>query len=245
MKTHIINSFAAMTLASFLLVGCAGSEQTTDATATENTNMSETATMGGNTSTATSTAKRDGLEVLVVKEEVVIPVGTVSVTALAIENPIPIDEMFEDVEDTEQLDVLALARTSPNLSTFVKLIEIAKLEDDIQRQEDVTLFAFTNEAFGNMPKDRLDALAAADNTAVLSALLQAHILTSDVSATQLRDNDQIRMTDDSYIPIESGMNGSNISIGGAQIVKSDVEASNGRIHVIDSVILPSKAIRQD
>jgi uncharacterized surface protein with fasciclin (FAS1) repeats len=242
MKTKIINPFAAMTLASFLMIGCAGSDQTTDATATEDTNMSETTTMAGNAPTA---EKGSGLEVLVIKEEVVIPVGTVSVATLAIENPIPIDEMFEDIEDTEQLDVLALAKSSPNLSTFVKLIEHAKLEDDIQGQEHVTLFAFTNEAFGNMPKDRLDALAAADNTALLSALLQAHILTSDVSSTQLRGNNQIRMTDNSYIPVETGMNGTNISIGGSQIVKSDIEASNGRIHVVDSVILPSKAVQQD
>ncbi|GEO03745.1 hypothetical protein AAE02nite_14090 [Adhaeribacter aerolatus] len=200
-------------------------------------NRSETATMGG------LAAENQGkqLDVLVVKEQVLVPVATLSVTALAMENPEDINDMFDKVDDTEKYDVLTLARKSPNLSTFVKLLEQANLADDIQRVEHVTLFAPTNEAFARMPKDKLKTLLSSENTALLSTMLQSHIIASDVSSGALRDNSRIRVTDNSYIPIgQPGTSGTNVTVGGAELVKSDIEAANGRIHVIDKVLLPSE-----
>ena len=238
MKRNILNPVVVMALASFTFTGCASSTEVTDATAMEETTISETATMAGNA----VASNENELEVLVIEEKVVVPVATVDVTALAMSNVEEIDEMFDDIDDTEAYDVLALARTSPNLSTFVKLIEQANLVNDLQRVDQVTLFAPTNEAFARMPQDKLKALVTAESPAALSRMLQAHIVASDVASTQLTTNTRIRVTEDSYIPVETAAAGTSITVGGANLVKNDVKASNGRIHVIDSVILPSENI---
>lgn len=228
-----------MSLASVGVFGCAGSNQNTGSGTTGSMSRSENVTAGG------KTQEGKQLDVLVVEEQLMVPVATLSVTALTMENPIKVKHMFKDIKDTEQYDVLALAKTSPNLSTFVKLIEQANLADDLQRVENATLFAPTNEAFAKMPKDKLMSMLAPENTAMLSRTLQAHIIASDVSSSQLRSNTRIRISENEFIPIESTGNVRNIRVGGAQVLKSDIEASNGRIHVVDSVIMPGEDFRQD
>ena len=103
-------------------------------------------------------------------------------TAITRHNPIKINKMFGEIEDTKTYDVLELARTSPNLSTFVELVERANLVDDLQRLDSVTLFAPTNEAFAKVPQAKLDALLDPDNKALLSRMLQTHVVASDVAS---------------------------------------------------------------
>ena len=239
MMKNILKPVAVMTLSTFVLSGCASSAETTDATAMEQeATYSETERMAG------STTDEEGqiLDVLVVEEKAMVPVGTIAVTALALENPVPIDDMFDDIDDTEQYTVMELARKTPNLSTFVKRIEQAGLENDLERLDKMTFFAPTNEAFAKIPEDKLAKLLLTDNSAVLSAMIQAHILPSEVGSGQLQSNTRIRMTDQSYLPVSTDNSGTITSVGNAQLIKTDVEASNGRIHVLDSVIMPSAVV---
>ncbi len=226
-----------MTFASFTMFGCASSDST-DTTAMDST-MSESATMAGRVD------ESEDVDALIVEEKVVVPIATLSVTALSMENTIEVDDMFEDIDDTEQYDVMSLARTSPNLSTFVKLVEQAELEEGIEHLEKVTLFAPTNEAFAKMPKAELESLLMPENKAMLSRMLQAHFLPSEVSSLRLADNDRIRISEDSYIPISTDAAGTSATVGGARLIKSDIEASNGRIHIIDNVIVLSQDVRKE
>lgn len=228
MKKILLKPLAIMTFSAFTIYGCASSDQATDSA------MSDTAVSGG-----------QEVETLVVEEQVVVPIATLSVTALPMENTMEIGEMFEDIDDTEKYDVLALAKTSPNLSTFVKLVEQADLVSDMQRVEKLTLFAPTNEAFAQIPREKLETLLMPGNKALLSRMLQAHILPSVASTLQIKENDRIQMTEDSYIPINTEMAGTVLYVGGAQVIKGDIEASNGMIHVVNKVILPSEDVRED
>lgn len=167
--------------------------------------------------------------------------ASISMDALSMENPVSVDEMFADIDDTEQYDVLELARMNPNLSTFVSLVEQSGLESDLSRLGKFTLLAPTNEAFSKVDHDKLETLLNADNKAVLKSVLQAHVLPNEVTSAQFQNNSQIQVGENSYIPVEVGVNNTNIRIGGAQVVKANVEASNGVIHVIDNVILPENA----
>ena len=163
-------------------------------------------------------------------------------TAITMHNPVKINKMFGEIKDTKTYDVLELARTSPNLSTFVELIERANLVDDLQRLDSVTLFAPTNEAFAKVPQAKLDALLDPENKALLSRMLQTHVLAAEVPSALLNSNTRIRVTSNSYIPVKDTKAGT--AVGGAWLVKPDVKAANGRIHVIDSVILPSENLQQ-
>jgi uncharacterized surface protein with fasciclin (FAS1) repeats len=235
---NILKPIAVMTLSAFVMYGCAGSRETTDATAMADATYSETERMAG----IASDAEGEIWDVLVVEETAVVPVGTIAATALLMENPVEIDDMFEDIEETEQFTALELARKTPNLSTFVTLIEQAGLEDDLERLDQMTFFAPTNEAFAKLPKDKLSKLLLTENRPLLSAMMQAHILPSEVVSGQLQSNVRIRMTDQSYLPVGTDHAGTITTVGNAQLIKSDVRASNGRIHVLDSVILPSAVV---
>lgn len=234
-KTIIPVAFAAA-----MLFGCASSNDTMDdTTAMDETTMSETQSMAG------SVSDEETVETLVVEEEVVVPIATLSVTTLPMENTVDVGDMFDDIEDTEQFDIMALARKSPNLTTFVKLMEQANLVGDLERVGELTLFAPTNEAFSKVDKAKLESLLAPENKALLMKVLQAHVLPSKVSSAQFNTSQRIQMSEDSYIPVDVSMSGTMITVGGATIVKNNIEASNGMIHVVDNVILPSEVAVED
>ncbi|WP_276499170.1 fasciclin domain-containing protein [Pontibacter litorisediminis] len=234
MKKRII---VPMALAATMLFGfgCASSNDTmnNDTSAMDSDmSMSETQTMAGNEPDA-----------VVVEESVVAvqPIATISSTTLSMENTTPLDDMFENVDDTEQYDVMELAKMEPNLSTFVTLVEQSGLQSDLDRLDEYTVLAPTNEAFAKLPKDKLETLLMSENRAVLKSILQAHILPNEIASTQFENNSRIQVGEDSYIPVSVGVNNTNITVGGAQLVKTNIEASNGVIHVIDNVILPRNA----
>lgn len=215
-------------LAAAMLFGCATSNDSMqDTTAMDDDmTMSETQTMAGDTETTYD------------YDVVADPSDTFTEIFSNTTDTEDYNDMFSDIDDTEQYDALTLAKKSPNLSTFVTLIEKAELVDDLERVEKFTLFAPTNAAFAKLPKEKLEMLLMPDNKAKLMQVLQAHVLPTEVSSLQLQNNTRIQMSNDSYIPVESGMNGTDIRIGGAQVVRSNIEASNGTIHVLDSVIMP-------
>lgn len=240
MNNKFLKPFGIMTLAAFTFYGCASSNDgMNDTTAMDGTTMSETTTMAGNSE------DNQGVDVLVVEEQVVVPIATLSVTALPMENTVEINKMFKDIDDTEKHDAYSLLKTSPNLTTFVMLIDQAGLKEGLMRLEEKTIFAPTNEAFSKIPKDKLETLLMPENQALLSRMLQAHVLPSEVTAAQLESNTRIQMSENSYIPVERTLNGTVTRVGGAQIIVPNVEASNGRIHVIDGVILPSEDTREE
>ncbi|WP_162055608.1 fasciclin domain-containing protein [Pontibacter pamirensis] len=230
-KTILPMAFAAV-----MMFGCAGSDTTVDDTTAMDTSatMSETQSMAG---TATDT-EANAMRSLVIEREIVAPLATIELATLPLENPVEISEMFEDIDDTEQYRIMDLARKSPNLTTFVKLIEYANLEADIERLNDVTLFAPTNEAFAQMDRQKLEMLLMPENQAQLMMLLQAHVLPSKVSTLQFNTTQRIEYTEERYIPVDVTLNGTNVLIGGSNIVQGNVESANGFIHVMDSVIQP-------
>lgn len=240
MKKKIMKPLAAIALVAFTMTGCASSNDTVDDTTAMDTTMSETQDMSGTTEsspTANNAATTPYSYDIVVMAD---PSDTFESIFTNTDDPVEYDEMFEDIEDTEAHDVLALARTNPNLSTFVKLIEITNLEDDLQRIEGFTVFAPTNEAFAKIPRAKLEMLLMPGNKAILSRLLQAHVLPSEVYASQLTSSHIIELSEDRHIPIDVSMGGSMVTVGGATILRPNIEAKNGMIHVVDRVIVPTE-----
>ncbi|TPE43639.1 fasciclin domain-containing protein [Pontibacter mangrovi] len=238
-----------MALAATMLFGCASSNESmnNDATAMDSDmSMSETQTMAGTTSDMEATDDRSSNSSMNTDNTADMNtagnMGAASATAVAnltLENTGTVEDMFENIGNTEQYDVLSLAKQEPNLSTFVQLVEQAGLTSDIQRLDNVTIFAPTNEAFASIPQDKLESLLQPENKAQLMQVLQMHVLPQDVASAQLQNNTRIELTENSYIPVSVGMNNTMVTVGGAEIVRSDIEASNGRIHVIDGLIMPS------
>ena len=149
------------------------------------------------------------------------------------------EDMFENVENTEQYGVLDLARMNPELSTFVEFVEMSGLAPSFEVAGPITVFVPTNEAFRSLSQERLNQLRDPQNRTELVKIIQRHILPSEVASAQFNTTQIIETQGENEIPVDTEMNGTVIRIGGAQIVKSDVEASNGMLHVVNGIIEPS------
>lgn len=154
------------------------------------------------------------------------------------------DETSENMSDDEMAaavgDVTVLASERDDLSTLVAAIEAAGLLETLQGDGPFTIFAPTNDAFeaylGEMGMTIEDAVA---DTAALSALLTNHVVSAADDSAMVAG-----MVDNPFVSLAGNelpvtVDGDTITIGGAEIVEADIFATNGVIHVIDTVLAPN------
>lgn len=149
------------------------------------------------------------------------------------------DEMFVELGNTRQFDIMALANSNQNLTTFVTLTEKAEITDVLKSNGPFTVFIPTNAAFDHLSKKELDELLEPENKVKLIKILQAHILPNKVYAADFRDAQRIKTSDNKVINVEVSTD-KTVTIGGAQIVRPNVEVSNGVVHIVDDVITASE-----
>lgn len=223
------------------LFGCAGSTEVADNTGLEPTEVvvTETEVVAGETP--------DGTTVVMTDTDVVADTTLMTPTRENVANTaVDYEDMFESIDNTEQYDLLALARTNPNLSTFVELVELSGLAPSLQAAEPVTLFAPTNAAFNALSKEQLAELISPANKTKLIEFIKLHTLPSEVSSTLFKESSYIdRGAGEENIPVRLEYNGTTVYVGGAQLVATDIEASNGILHVVDGVITTSEQAGPD
>lgn len=232
-----LKPLAIATFASAALFGCASSNNST--AMDDNVNMSETQTMAGDTESM------ENADAVVVTTEISRPIATIPLASLSLVNEEELDEMFDEIDETEQYNFIELAQKSPNLSTFVQLVEAAGMTESLKRDGGYTVFAPTNEAFSKLSKQELEMLLLPENRSQLIDVLKVHVLPTEVGSLQLSSSHRIELSEDKYIPVRSQLNGTQMLIGGAALQVTDVEASNGLLHVVDNVILPSNYSRSE
>ena len=98
------------------------------------------------------------------------------------------------------------------------------------------MFAPTDEAFAKLPAGTLDDLLDPKNKAMLRRVLTYHVVAGKVLAADVVKVSSAKAVSGDSLPIQ--VNGSTVMAGQARIVKTDIAASNGVIHVIDTVLLP-------
>ena len=137
-------------------------------------------------------------------------------------------------EASAQPTIVEVAVANPDFSTLVDLVVAADLAETLSGEGPFTVFAPTNEAFAAVPEDVLAALAA--NPDALRTVLLYHVVVGAAVTSDMVEPGEVPMGDGSSAAISAVDGG--LMIDGANIVATDVEASNGVIHVIDRVILP-------
>jgi len=130
-------------------------------------------------------------------------------------------------------DIVDTAVAAGSFKTLVAAIQAAGLVDTLKGPGPFTVFAPTDEAFAKIPKADLDALIA--DKAKLTKVLTYHVVPGKVMASDVTKLKEAKTVEGQMVRIDSS---SGVKVNGANVVKADVEASNGVIHVIDSVILP-------
>lgn len=131
-------------------------------------------------------------------------------------------------------DIVEVAVAAGSFKTLVAAVQAANLVDVLKRPGPLTVLAPTDEAFAKIPKADLDALMK--DKAKLSAVLQYHVLTGNVGAADLKMMKDFGTVQGGRIQIS--VSGTTLKINNATIIKPDVQASNGVIHVIDTVLMP-------
>ena len=131
-------------------------------------------------------------------------------------------------------DLVEVAIAAGSFKTLVAAVQAANLVDVLKRPGPLTVLAPTDEAFAKIPKADLDALMK--DKVKLAAVLQYHVLAGNVSSADLKMMKDFGTVQGKRIQISSV--GATLKINNATIVKADISASNGVIHVIDTVLLP-------
>jgi len=132
--------------------------------------------------------------------------------------------------------IAEVASSNPDFSTLVSLVGAAGLAETLSGPGTFTVFAPTNEAFAKVDKATLDALAADPNGA-LKDVLTLHVLPTEVMAADAKAavGTCVATVNGGKLKVEES--GADLTIGGSKIVKTDIPATNGVIHVIDTVIV--------
>jgi uncharacterized surface protein with fasciclin (FAS1) repeats len=121
-------------------------------------------------------------------------------------------------------------------NTLVAAVKAAGLVDTLKGQGPFTVFAPTDEAFAKLPAGTLETLLKPENKARLQSILTYHVVPGKVMAQDVVKLDSAKTVEGRSIAIRT-MNG-GVMVDNANVTKTDIETSNGVIHVIDAVILP-------
>jgi uncharacterized surface protein with fasciclin (FAS1) repeats len=134
-------------------------------------------------------------------------------------------------------NVVQIAASNPDFSTLVTAVTQAQLAATLSGEGPFTIFAPTNEAFAKVPASQLQALLA--DQELLTKVLTYHVVPGKVLAGDLKKKQNVGTVEGAKVKIVKKKAGAKIN--GAAITQTDIEGSNGVIHVIDTVLLPPDA----
>jgi len=132
-------------------------------------------------------------------------------------------------------NIVEIASGNEDFSTLVAAVVAAGLAKTLSSKGPFTVFAPTNEAFAKLPAGTVEELVKPENKEKLAAILTYHVVSGKVMSTDLSNGQQAATVNGQEITISID---GGVKVDGANVVTADLEASNGVIHVIDSVIMP-------
>lgn len=137
---------------------------------------------------------------------------------------------------TEQMemDIVETAVAAGDFTTLVDLVQQAGLADELSGPGPLTVFAPTDEAFAAVPQETLDALA--EDPELLQRVLLYHVVDGEVTSDQVADGASAATL--AGPEVDFTVDESGVKVNDGTVVSADVLASNGVIHVVDTVLLP-------
>ncbi|BAT55749.1 hypothetical protein NOS3756_47420 [Nostoc sp. NIES-3756] len=136
---------------------------------------------------------------------------------------------------TQDKNLLGLVQSNSSFTTLNKAIQAAGLTETLQGNSNLTVFAPTDAAFAKLPPDALKALLQPENKEVLVKVLTYHVVPGSVLSSDLKSG-EVKSVEGGAINVKVGNQG--VTVNDAKVVQADIKATNGVVHVIDTVILP-------
>ncbi len=133
-------------------------------------------------------------------------------------------------------DIVDTAVSAGQFNTLAAALEAADLVDTLKGDGPFTVFAPTDEAFAKLPEGTVEHLLKPENRDQLVAILTYHVVAGKVDAATVVGLDAATTVNGADVRIS--VDGGSVRVDDATVIKTDIGASNGLIHVIDAVILP-------
>lgn len=159
---------------------------------------------------------------------------TYPATADADQNPLASQSSAIKVAQTSEGNIVEIATAAGSFKTLTAALEATGLAEVLSQKGPFTVFAPTDEAFAALPKGTVEELLKPENKNKLVEILTYHVIPGKVTSSDLKAG-QVETVEGSPVTIELGK---AVKVNDATVIRSDIEASNGVIHVIDQVILP-------
>ncbi len=134
-------------------------------------------------------------------------------------------------------DIVGVAAGAGTFNTLVAAVKAAGLVETLQGDGPFTVFAPTDEAFAKLPAGTVESLLRPENRDKLISILTYHVVPGRVMAADVRTMG-VKTVNGAELAINVGDAG--VSVNNARVITTDVAASNGVIHVIDTVVLPAQ-----
>ncbi|HSG45040.1 MAG TPA: fasciclin domain-containing protein [Anaerolineales bacterium] len=135
-----------------------------------------------------------------------------------------------------EMDIVDTAVADGRFTTLVAAVTAAELVDTLKSEGPFTVFAPTDDAFTALPEGTVESLLLPENKQALIDILLYHVVAGSVMAEDVVSLESATTVLGKDVAIKTDMG--NVYINDAQVIITDIETSNGVIHVIDSVILP-------
>jgi uncharacterized surface protein with fasciclin (FAS1) repeats len=136
-------------------------------------------------------------------------------------------------------DIVDTAVAAGSFKTLAAALQAAGLIETLKGKGPFTVFAPTDAAFAKLPKGTVEELLKPENKAKLAAILTYHVVPGTVTAAQVATMNGKEAKTVNGQAVKITVDGTAVTVGAAKVVKTDIKATNGVIHVIDSVMLPS------
>jgi uncharacterized surface protein with fasciclin (FAS1) repeats len=159
--------------------------------------------------------------------------------ALAVLLALPVTAVAQESQGyapdaTAKGDIIEVATEAGSFTTLAKAIEVAGLAETLKGEGPFTVFAPTDEAFAKLPEGTLDSLL--NDKEKLAAILTYHVVPGKVSSEDVAQLSMAKTVNGQELEISTA--DGKVMVDGATVTQADITASNGVIHVIDTVLLP-------
>jgi uncharacterized surface protein with fasciclin (FAS1) repeats len=143
-------------------------------------------------------------------------------------------------EEMGEKDIVDTAVAAGSFKTLAAALKAAGLVDALKGKGPFTVFAPTDEAFAKLPKGTLETLLKPENKTKLQTILKYHVLSGNVLAKDVKTSSAETLAGQRIdLKVDTKGTTTTVTVDNAKVTATDVKASNGVIHVIDTVILPS------
>jgi len=144
----------------------------------------------------------------------------------------------DEDESAATADIVDTAVAAGSFTTLASLLESTGLVDTLKGEGPFTVFAPTDAAFEALPEGTLDTLGQPENADQLEAILLYHVAEGETFSGDLSDGQEIQTVQGGTLTVSIDDSGA-VQINDANVTQADVEATNGVIHVIDAVLVPT------